>query len=238
MARQGTHKPAPDASPQRLATAMRLLHFIWVPIESGAPAVDPYRPFGSPDPWTDLAALAGTADEAALRGLYCGVMNELPTFVRAAAAKLAPGRYALDAESAARLRGFMPSDNPGVVGDDGFEYTAEHAAVLPRMAWRFCDAQGELVWDPFEPGQIEPAEDEWLLKEGGDPRTWPVMAVSDKRPYGERSYFELDMADALGIPQSGGEGGEPLPEAVLAQLGALHHTTATALRVVVLHGKA
>lgn len=39
---QGTREPAFGASPQHLAAATRLLRFIWVPIESGAPAVDPY----------------------------------------------------------------------------------------------------------------------------------------------------------------------------------------------------
>ena len=225
------------ASKQQMA-ALRQLRFVWMPVEAGAPVVDPFQPFGSPDPGADLAAFSSEAGEAALRQLYCDAMNLLPDFVRAAAPRLAPGRYALDGADTERLREFMPSDQPGVGEDGSFDYTAEHAAVLPLLVWRSFDAAGRQGWEPLEPGQIGLGEAGRAGTDGDDDRTWPVVGADCKRPYGDMTCFELDMADALGIPQGGGEGDSPLPQPVLDRLQKLHDSTPAALRALVLHGQA
>lgn len=202
---QGTQEPDPGTSAQRLA-AMRRLRFIWLPVEAGAPAVDPWQPFGSPDALEDLSAVAGTRDEAALQRLYCEVMNGLPRFVAAAAARLAPGCYALDEADVERLQEFMFDEDPGVGEDGSFEYAAEHAVALPRLNWKVLDGTGVVSRRPLTPDQVAPNED----GDGDEDRTWPVVAVSAKRPYGDE--------------------GDPEPS-------ELHRTIPVALRVVVLHGE-
>lgn len=203
---QDTHEPGAGASAQHLA-ALRQLRFIWMPVETGAPAVDPWEPFGSPDAMDDLAAITGTRDGAALRQFYAETMTLLPRFVAVAAVRLAPGRYVLDKADVEHLQDFMPDADPGVDENGNFGYTTKHMAALPRLNWEVLHATGSVSQDPLKPDQVEPSEAEEEDKDGG--RTWPVMAVSVKRPYGDKT----------------GSGSL-----------ALHHTVPAALRVVVLHG--
>lgn len=209
--------------------ALRRLRFAYAMMETGGPAVDPLTPFGSSDPLADLSAVAPGADEAALRRLYVEAMDLLPRFVRAAAPRLAPGRYALPAEDAARLRdGPFASEHTGLGPDGGFDYTAEHAVILPLLCWGM---EGTPDSGPLTPDAILPTDI-------GDPDgpAWPGPIVDGKRPYGTSSYPEVEMAEALGLPVAAGD--SPLTEEVAARLLALHHTTPAALRVLVLHGAA
>lgn len=165
-----------------------------------------------------------------LRQLYCEAMNLLPDFIKVSAVTLAPGTYTLDEQEAERMREFMEDGDPGVTPDGSFEYTAEHAALLPRLRWKICNAVGSPIPGALEPGQIE------YIRDIADAATWPVAAVNAKRPYRDMTRFKFDMADAFGLPHESGD--DDMPEPALARLLALHCTTVAALRVVLLHGYA
>lgn len=243
---------APFSASAAHRAALRQLRFIWIPAEAGAPAVDPWQPFGTPDPLGDLAAIAGTRDEAALRRLYAETMHLLPAFVAAAAAGLPPGRYTLAPDDVERLRAFMPGaafvadgddfdDDPaasaesGVADDGSFEYTADHGLVLPQLAWETAHADGQSDDAPLAPEDVRPAGVDRGAEDEEDGPTWPVPIGNPKRPYGDMTSCEIDIAGALGIPVAPGP--TPFPEPVLARLTALHHSTPAALRVLVQHGQ-
>jgi rhomboid protease GluP len=78
-----------------------------------------------------------------------------------------------------------------------------------------------------------PDEDEVV---DADPQTgaWPVACVDVKRPYGDLTVFEIDMAQALGLPLLRDTSGHVLPnQPILAQLDALHRSMAEALLIFV-----
>ena len=173
---------------------IRALRFVFVDgVEAGAPAVDAFRPFGSPDPLADLAAVTGTAGDAALRTLYARVMRRVPVFC--ANAQLPPGSYVVDGAQ--------------------IQVTAEQLSLVAALAWDTEDLDGA------------------ILPQAG---AWPVAAVDVKRPYGDMSFFEADMAEAIGLPVGHDPQGQAqLPDAVIARLDALHRSMATVLRAFVSH---
>jgi hypothetical protein len=65
---------------------------------------------------------------------------------------------------------------------------------------------------------------------------WESLMVNPKRPYGDMSYFELDMAEVLGEPVVQDEDGQ-LPEGQVERLGRLHEETVAALQVFLQHAK-
>ena len=86
----------------------------------------------------------------------------------------------------ARVMGRLPAFcgrallEPGTYGVDGRPVTvsAEQVRLLPHLAWQ------------------TPGEDDDMQPEDG---AWPVAHVDFSRPYGRRSLFEADMAEALGL---------------------------------------
>lgn len=141
----------------------------------------------------------------------------------------APGRYALGPDDAARLReGPLANSHLGVAADGDFDYTAEHATILPFLAWDMGSVRRSAL---LTPGEVRPHD-------LGDPNgsAWPGPVVDNKRPYSTSSYPEVEMAETLGTPAAPGD--DPLTEEVAARLLASHHPTPAALRVLVLHGPA
>jgi hypothetical protein len=59
---------------------------------------------------------------------------------------------------------------------------------------------------------------------------WRGLWMDAKRPYGDMTYFELDMADILGQPTDRGENGQ-LPADQERQLWKLHTEMLSALQV-------
>jgi hypothetical protein len=64
---------------------------------------------------------------------------------------------------------------------------------------------------------------------------WPAPRIDSKRPYGDRSGFALDMAEALGATLAVGPDGVllPLPGSEIKRLSALHAEMYGALQVFV-----
>lgn len=65
---------------------------------------------------------------------------------------------------------------------------------------------------------------------------WPALAVDPKRPYGDMTNVESDMADALDLPVAAGGTRRGSPPEVEARSAALHRTMLAALRVLVRYG--
>ena len=104
---------------------------------------------------------------------------------------------------------------PGQYRVDGtlVEVSREQLRLVAALAWQAPD---------FDDG---------ITPEDG---AWPVASVDFKRPYGDMTYFEADMADALEIPVGAdSQGRAHLPDGVVAYLDALHRSMATTLQAVV-----
>ena len=65
---------------------------------------------------------------------------------------------------------------------------------------------------------------------------WEGLMVNAKRPYGDMTYFELDMADVLGEPSVQEADGQ-LPAAQAERLGRLHEETRLALQDFLQHAR-
>jgi hypothetical protein len=208
-------------SPKHIAS-IRQLRFFWLSGEAGAPCVDPEAPFGTNDALRDLAEITGEKDGAILQRLYVEVMNGIEEF--AATAQLAPGHYMLPEPIVAHLKQLMDEpDHAGIDEHGGFMFTAEHAKLIPALRWGVYDERG-FHFDPIKIGG-RLREDEYWLVTGGNM----------KRPYGDMTSFELDMADILGQPvdKSGRE--YRISPDLEERLYLLHSQMHVALQVFVRH---
>jgi hypothetical protein len=200
---------------------LRQMRFSWDGAERGAPMLDPERPYGRRDLLAQLGETFGSddADELARRHVEM-------FFVLARALKhgsLAPGRYTLRNIRASDVREAMH----GYGGDEGV-------------------TDADLGLDPD--GRVTISDDHLQLLRGIEIRwpshyvceerlalgEFPAAAADPKRPYGDFTYIEVDMARILGVlpPRTDGDSGvfEPSPE--LAQhLQRLHWQILVAIQV-------
>jgi hypothetical protein len=206
-----------DAAPVLTAqhgALMRRLRVIWLPIESGGPGIDFSQPFGQDNPTLATAmAILETNDETLAARLVAELGLLVAPYV-GAGAELAPGRYALPADVAAELA----SAEAAITLEGQFDFTAQHAALLKGFNWTSVDA----------------AMVEYVLEE--DTETWPMPYVDGKYPYGECSYFQIDMARILGEPYALDDSGDMIGDADKDErLENLHYQTLTALQVFLVH---
>ena len=60
--------------------------------------------------------------------------------------------------------------------------------------------------------------------------------IDGKRPYGDRSYYQIDIAEILGQPYAMNAKGRPILEASKdAKLAQLHRQSLAALQVFLMH---
>ena len=208
-----TGDAAPVLTAQHCAL-IRHLRVIWLPIESGGPGIDFSQPFGQDNPTLATAmAILETNDEPLAARLVAELGLLVAPYVGAGAA-LAPGRYALPADVAAELA----SAEAGITPDGQFDFSAQHAALLKGFNWISVDA----------------AMVAYVLEE--DTETWPMPYVDGKYPYGECSYFQIDMARVLGEPYALDDNGDMVGDADKDErLENLHYQTLTALQVFLVH---
>lgn len=154
----------------------------WDGAENGAPMLDPRRPYGREDLLTQLQEVFGTgaAEEMARRHVEM-------YFVLARALKhgaLVPGRYPLGnialSDVRAALRGYdgLSDDDLGVDADGYVSLTDDHLKLLRGI---------EIRW----PSQYD-CDDRLGAGE------YPAAAADAKRPYGDFTHKEVDMARLLG----------------------------------------
>jgi hypothetical protein len=167
--------------------AIRSLHFTWEPFwESGMPMVEPRAPYGSRSPIDDLAPILGTRDRVAVARFHLEVGRGFLWALEHG--ELEPGRYVLggltNASMAATLRNRMKGlpegkvedalkDLPRLEPDGTFLFTEEHRKLLRHLRFQWSDAS---------------------------PVDLPVLMVNPKRPFGDMSAFNIDMAAILGWP--------------------------------------
>jgi hypothetical protein len=192
---------------------LRQMRFAWDGAERGAPMLDPEQPYGRTDLLAQLSEIFATDDADSLARRHVEMF-----FVLARALKhggLERGRYTLhnigadDVREA--MRGYggdngVPDADLGLVGDGSVTVTDEHLALLRNI---------EIRW----PSQGECEE---RIERG----TYPAAAADPKRPYGDYTYIEVDMARILGCLPPPTDGDEPAvfePEpALAARLQRLH----------------
>jgi hypothetical protein len=163
-------------------SCIRSLRFIWA--DDCGPTVDPDAPFGSSDAYADLAKIAPRRNRSELKQLYADVMNRIPVFTETA--KLDPGSFVLPPPIVLRLNEFMSDGDSGIAEDGSFDFTAEHGKLIGALRW----------WYP-EPTGFSFRFDVGLDLTDGE--YWRAAWVNFKRPFGNNTYFELDMARTLGV---------------------------------------
>jgi hypothetical protein len=209
---------------ERHLKAIRKLRFIWDPaVESGGPIVDPYRPYGSAAIADDLAPILGTRDDEAIAAFHVEVAAALSWALENG--ELQAGRYPLahltkaEMERALRreLRGLPPEriaaivkELPRLDPDGTFLLTREHQLLIRHLRFGW---PGKTMLGLF------------------DYRDWiPVPIVNYKRPFGDMTAFEIDMASILGLSRP------PLADTPLdRQLSALYWDMWPALQTFAEH---
>jgi hypothetical protein len=199
----------PPLKPEHLAL-IRLLRVTWSPVESGAAGVRCYAPFGTGTRTVAVGMSAmQTGDEALFVRTMIEVARLLPSYVAEQAARMA-GLYPIPSDMATYLSG----GDAGVRADGMFEFRAEHAKLLSNASWRI---EHEAYWRGLQ---------------GGNP-DWPMPSIDGKRPYGDCSYYQLDLAEILGCPYAFGSDREAVPDPEKYEaLQKLHHESLAALQVV------
>lgn len=184
---------APSAvSPQHIA-ALRKMRVSWnARIEGGGPVIDSWTPYGSADMADDLGPIIGTDDGVAIARFHREVSSVLIDALKHC--ELGEGTYRLktidNAWMEERLRrelaGLPPArieaivaEMPRLQPDQSFHFTAAHCRLLRSLAVEWPD--DDIIW---------------IAARGG----YPAPVVDFKRPFGEMTAFERDMAAIVGRP--------------------------------------
>jgi hypothetical protein len=202
---------------QRHIDLLRQMRFLWNTAERGAPMLDPQRPYGREDLFAQLQAAFGVEDDDDVARAHVEMLFVLTRALRHAS--LPPGRYALhnidatDVREAMRGYGVTDAD----LGLDADEMvTISHDQLLLLRAI-------EVRW----PSRSD-CEDRL---EGG---RYPAATADPKRPYGDFTVIEVDMARILGVlPPAPADGiFDPGPE-LAGRLARLHWQMLVAMQVFV-----
>jgi hypothetical protein len=188
--------PVPAITPKHIE-AMRKLQFVWdARIESGGPVVDPLTPYGSENMTADLGPIIGRRDRVAIARFHREVSEVLIWALENCS--LEPGQYALAhltnavmerrlRQDLAELTGIPATRIEAIVGElprleqDGyFLFTDQHRRLLQHLRFEWPNPQTM-----------------WIVARGG----YPVPATHFKRPFGDMSAFEIDMAAILDLPR-------------------------------------
>lgn len=199
------------------AALMRLLRVCWMPVESGAPAVDFEQPLlGGTDTLAIVRKALKTTDDALAIRRLAEVCRLVPRYV-AAIGTLPPGRYPVPAE----MKEAFDFPESGVDAQGGFHLRKAHLTLLRAAVWREVNARSLQA----------------VLREGE--RFWPMPYIDGKRPYGDASYYQVDMARLLGKPYPMDAKGYAVADpAKDARLERLHYEMLAALQVFLAHAAA
>jgi hypothetical protein len=201
---------------------LRQARFVWDGAERGAPMLDPERPYGRRDLLAQLAEVFGTDDADDLARRHVEMCFVIARALRHGA--LPPGRYSLANVGAADVRATMR----GYGGDEGVTdadlgLDADGLVALTDDHLRLLRAI-QIRW----PAESE-CENRLELCE------YPATSADPKRPYGDFTFIEVDMARILGVlpPRPNGDEPaifEPSPE-LASRLQRLHWQMLVALQV-------
>ena len=203
----------PVLAPRHLALAAHL-RVDWMPVESGAPCIDAERPLVGEGPAVALAKAALDTEDAALAIRTLAEVGRLIPDIVAGLA-LAPGVYAVPAD----MRAWFATGACGVDDAGFFDLRAEHLVLLRAAQWRVVDS--DCIDDVLAYGD----------------EAWPMPYIDGKRPYGDCSYYQLDIARLLGEPYALDDRGYAIPaQDKDDRLEQLHVETLGALQVLLAHG--
>jgi hypothetical protein len=207
-ASQEEEPSAPIITPKHVQ-ALRKLRFAWnTIIESGGPIVDPLTPYGSENIADDLGPILGTRDKVAIARFHREVSSLLIWALKNG--ELAEGDYRLahldNASMEGRLRRelarypALPSERveaavakvPRLDPDGRFRFTDQHRRLLHELRLEWPDWQTMWIVADFIAIRIAGSG-------------YPAPVVHFKRPFGDMSAFEIDMAAILGLPSARGD---------------------------------
>src|SRR5262245_42900821 len=199
--------PVPSITPRHVQ-ALRKLRFAWnTAIENGGPVVDPLTPYGSENLAADLGPILGTHDKVAIARFHREVASLLIWTLKHG--ELAEGDYRLadlnNASIQARLRQDL-TRYPGLPAERVEAILAEAPRLSPDGRFRFTHQHRQLLREL----RLEWPDREtmWIVAGSG----YPVPAVNFKRPFGDMTAFEIDMAAILGLPRPKDDTLDPLLE--------------------------
>lgn len=202
----------PDPAHLRL---IRNLHLIWSPVEGGSPWINCVEPLGQMPEGGEARQLAaeitGLPLEEAERKLIETAIN-IHTFVEHAL--LQPGVYQIPEH----FGGPCQDEDFGLAANGDFTFRPEHLTLLRHMRWRW----------PV------PQEVPELLAAG----IYPFPLTESKRPYGDYTWYECEMAEILEEPYATDADGKPVRDAEKdKRMRGLHYETLPALQVLFLYGE-
>jgi hypothetical protein len=172
--------PVPNSN--QLLRIVREMVVSWNIAEVGAPTIDPEIPIGYGNFLDNLAKIAGVTDKDVVLSLFQESNQFLEEYLQVA--ELQPGRYTYPNLLSSRKHDItidiLLDTNPTQAKSQviTFDFTEQHRVLLQAACIRWED------WNE---------EGEGL---------YPTPAIDPKRPYGDRTFYELDMADALGMDYS------------------------------------
>ncbi|AHB50387.1 hypothetical protein W911_15655 [Hyphomicrobium nitrativorans NL23] len=189
---------------------LRQMRFSWDGAERGAPMLDPARPYGRRDLMAQLAEVFPGEDAPTLAQRHVEMFFVLARVL--VHGRLSSGRYILrniePDDLRAALRGYGGDDelsdaDIGLDADGAVTVGDEHLKLMRDT---------QIRWPS-----------EWDCEERLDEGAYPAAAMDSKRPYGDMTFIEIDMARILGrLPPAPPDGVfEPEP-ALAAHLQRLH----------------
>ncbi len=207
---------APDDPPLRAdhAKLIREWRVTWVPVESGAPGIAAVGPFGRKVHVLKRAKrLLGSGDYTVAARTIAESGRILPAYL--ASVQLVPGKYPVPVDMVA----FFSAPGTGVDADGMFTFRDAHATLLKAANWRQADRQAiEAMF--------------------GRQNAWPMPYIDGKRPYGDLTCYQRDMASLLGEPyEIDADGYAVDDEDKDARMQALHYEMMAALQVFLTHAR-
>lgn len=208
---------------------LKLMHkgrFRWDFTESGAPMLDPEAPYGDRRLMAQLAAAFPGEKQTALAMRHVEIAIALGKLL--ANGVIEPGDYPIRNLPLNTLRkdmgrcgenGKLPDADIGLLADGRFHLTSEHIALARGMP---------MDWS-----------NRYINEERLDWGQYPAATLDPKRPYGDMTWIDLDMAALLGIelPKNAETGRTEVPTDVEARLGRLHLQMLGAIQVIVENAK-
>lgn len=196
---------------------LRLMRFGWDSVERGAPMLDPRQPYGRADVLAQLGETFDASDDDEVARRHVEMFFVLARALRHAT--LPPGRYPLGnigpADIRAAMAGYAASDTDLGLGPDGLvTITDDHLRLLRAI---------EIRWPSH-----------WDCADRLAAGQYPAATADGKRPYGDYTFIEVDMARVLGeLPPNPADGiFEPDAE-LAARLARLHWQMLAAMQVFI-----
>ncbi|MEL7255000.1 MAG: hypothetical protein AAGL23_12550 [Pseudomonadota bacterium] len=202
-------------------TMIRQMRLSWNGTESGAPQCHPHNSFTGGRAPDLVREFLGDADDAGVADFMISLLPALSVFTDQAT--LTPGHYTLTNMDAASLgeskQGLRDADTLFAISDDmQIEIDADDIALARAATWEW----------PYEDDMLDALERGDIAGPTVDP----------KRPYGDMSYYALDVHRVLDWPVEARneDGFIQLTEAQEAEATRLHFRQLGVMQALLEHG--